>query len=291
VRLSVSKIRLAWLLGLCFSCAASAKSMVFEVSRDGNTSYLGGTLHILRESDYPLPAEFTGAYERSDVIVLETDLSVSGHQNAGHSMLAEFQLGPGITAQSMLTSKNWGALLEAGRKVGFPVELYSDKHPAFHSLTLLRLCSDMLGAVSGVDAHFFGKSQEDKKPVLHLETIQAQVDSLGSLMLIDPNQMITSTLNDAATLKTLLATLIGHWKVGDTKSLTDELLVPMRDESPEAYYSLIVDRNGQWMPQIKSMLKTPTTEFVLVGSAHLLGKHGLLKQLNDAGYHVRYFQP
>jgi uncharacterized protein YbaP (TraB family) len=265
--------------------------MVFEVSRDGNTSYLGGTLHMLRESDYPLPAEFTGAYQRADVVVLETDLSVPGNLNAGDSMLTEFQLDPGITAQSMLTSENWDALVEAGSKVGFPVELYSDKHPAFHGLTLLRLCSDMLGVAPGVDAYFFGKSQEDKKPVLHLETIQAQVESLGSLMSVDPDGMISSTLNEAATLKTQLATLIGRWKVGDTKSLTDGLLVPMRNDSPEAYQSLMVDRNGQWMPQIEAMLKTPTTEFVLVGSAHLLGKHGLLKQLNDAGYQVRYFQP
>lgn len=285
------------LLAICtlliasLSAAANARSMVFEISRGGNTSYLGGTIHLLRNSDYPLPKEFEIAYQRSDAVVFETDLSNSGNQAAGSSMMSEFQLPAGVSTQSMLTPKNWKALLKSGRKVGFPVELYSDKHPVFHGLTLFRMHAERLGIVAGVDGHFFNKARIDGKLTAHLESVEAQMNGLGSLMSVDPNEIIVSTLDDVASLKTLLATLIGQWQRGDTKALTTDLLKPMREKSPEVYQSLMVDRNNNWLPQIVDMLETPEQEFILVGSAHLIGKHGLLKRLNEAGYRVRYFKP
>ena len=36
--------------------------------------YLGGTIHLLRKSDFPLPAEFDQAYQKSDSLVFETDI-------------------------------------------------------------------------------------------------------------------------------------------------------------------------------------------------------------------------
>lgn len=281
----------ASLLALALVSSASAKSMVFEISRDGNTAYLGGTLHLLRASDYPLPTEFTEAYLRSKLIVLETDLSAAATHQAGRSLLEEFQLEEGVTAKSLLSADNWAALVAAGKPVGFPVALYSDKHPVFHGLTLLRLHSERLGIVAGVDAHFFDRAKQDGKQARQLETIQAQMDGLSSLMSVDPNESITSALHDVATLKIVLSDMIDDWQVGDTKGLTDELLVPMREESPEVYEALLVNRNAEWMPQIEAMLGTAETEFILVGSAHLLGEHGLLRQLNDSGYKVRYFKP
>jgi len=48
----------------------------------------------------------------------------------------------------------------------------------------------------------------------------------------------------------------------------------------------LVQRNLNWLPQIMDYLKTPETEMVLVGSAHLLGKDGLIKLLKQAGLKI-----
>ena len=55
-------------ISLIFSCVSSPAapgkdgSSVWKISRNGSTLYLAGTIHILRESDFPLPKEYEGAF-------------------------------------------------------------------------------------------------------------------------------------------------------------------------------------------------------------------------------------
>lgn len=265
--------------------------MVFEIERNGHVSYLGGTVHLLRAQDYPLPPEFNKAYRLASNIVLETDMSAQRAGHAGQALVAKFQLEENLSTDSLLSAENWQNLIVAGQKVGFPVELFNDKHPVFHALTLLRLQFEKFGIGTGVDGHFFQQALADEKAIGKLETVQQQIDSLASMAEADPNQLIASTLEDVASLEELLDEIIIAWRNGDTDYLTTHLLAPVRDNTPAVYQALMVERNNDWMPQIEAFLATPETEFVLVGAAHLLGEHGLLRQLKDAGYCVSYLKP
>ena len=64
--------------------------------------------------------------------------------------------------------------------------------------------------------------------------------------------------------------------------LNDEL----RKEHPAIYETLMVARNKAWLPVIEQWLRTPETEFVLVGAGHLCGDDGLLRALRARGYTV-----
>src|SRR5206468_11759291 len=59
-----------------------ALSCVWKVTdRTGGALYLGGSVHALRSSDYPLPAAYNRAFDASERIVFEIDpkaLSGSG---------------------------------------------------------------------------------------------------------------------------------------------------------------------------------------------------------------------
>ena len=59
----------------------AAKAPVWEVRLGDNRIYLAGTIHLLSSKDYPLPSAFDVAYEQSQSIVFETDLSVAGAAN------------------------------------------------------------------------------------------------------------------------------------------------------------------------------------------------------------------
>jgi uncharacterized protein YbaP (TraB family) len=48
----------------------------------------------------------------------------------------------------------------------------------------------------------------------------------------------------------------------------------------------MVARNKVWLPVIEQWLRTPETEFVLVGAGHLCGDDGLLHALRARGYTV-----
>ena len=66
------------LVALCAIClgteAQAASACVWKVTRpDGKTAYLGGSVHALRESDYPLPAAYLRAFDASSRIAFEVD--------------------------------------------------------------------------------------------------------------------------------------------------------------------------------------------------------------------------
>jgi uncharacterized protein YbaP (TraB family) len=50
---------------------------------------------------------------------------------------------------------------------------------------------------------------------------------------------------------------------------------------------IVTDRNNKWMQKIEAMFATPEKEMVLVGSLHLVGDDGLLKQLRKKGYKIK----
>ena len=50
-----------------------AATSLWEVRSGGSLAYLGGTCHVLRPADYPLPAEFGRAYNAVQAVVFEAD--------------------------------------------------------------------------------------------------------------------------------------------------------------------------------------------------------------------------
>ena len=62
-------------LALAGSVAAQEKSLLWRVSRDGKSIYLLGSIHYLRQSNYPLNPTILKALDGSKRLVLETDLN------------------------------------------------------------------------------------------------------------------------------------------------------------------------------------------------------------------------
>ena len=77
------------------------------------------------------------------------------------------------------------------------------------------------------------------------------------------------------------------WRKGDLKGVEVASLDSWKDDFPELYKELVVDRNNNWLPQIKDMLKSKEVEFVMVGALHLFGKPGVLAQLRKVGFKVK----
>ena len=54
---------------------AIADTSVWSVRSGDNVIYLGGTVHLLRPGDCPLPDEFEEAYQASSELYCETDIA------------------------------------------------------------------------------------------------------------------------------------------------------------------------------------------------------------------------
>ncbi|MEO6927286.1 MAG: TraB/GumN family protein, partial [Rhodanobacter sp.] len=91
------------------------------------------------------------------------------------------------------------------------------------------------------------------------------------------------TLNDLDKGPAELTALSDAWKAGDVDKIARIEDEDMRQQSPELYQRLLVERNETWATKIAVLLKSPGTIFIAVGAAHLAGPDSVQAQLNRMG--------
>lgn len=275
-------------ISLFFVLHLFAQSSVWKVSDDSNhTIYIGGTIHVLRSSDYPLPKEFDIAYSKADYIVFETDLS-SAHSQSMQRMLAQKMLLPaGESLSNRISFKTYGLLKEYIDSQGYKIEIFDRLQPWAVMLTLTQLKLSQIGIdQNGVDSYYSERSLHDQLPQRYLESIEEQIGIITDIGEGEEDAVILQTLKDMKEFSSMMAWMVADWRVGKTERLERELVLEMKEESPKMYRSVLVERNNAWMPKIITMLHEEKRGFILVGAMHLLGHEGLLEQFRRQGYRV-----
>ena len=139
------------LIGLV-STAASAQTTVYKVSKGNRIIYLGGTVHILREADYPLPKEFEQAYQDSDIITFETDTKSLTDPSVPQKMMKEGMFQDDKTLKTVLADSNYLALQAAFEDAGLPFAMMQKMKPALAVTTLSAMSMKSPGMTAeGVD--------------------------------------------------------------------------------------------------------------------------------------------
>ena len=279
---------LAFVLLAAGAGATLADTSVWEVTSGNNTVYLGGTVHLLRPSDYPLPPEFDEAYANSSQIYFETDISSMSDMSVQAQMLQQLTYSDERTLKSVLSEEAYTALSVHTARLGLPMMMMEKFKPGMIISTLQVLDFQRMGFTpQGVDMHFNSRAVADGKFIGQFETIQEQIGFLAAMGEGNESEFILLSLQDLEDTDTLISKMVDAWRTGDTDALSELFVEEMREEAPELYESLLLQRNRNWLPDIETMLTTQATEFVLVGAAHLVGPEGLVEMLADKGYTVR----
>lgn len=285
---------LKWQLKLgCLVCTSilthlvSADSSVWQIQVEDRTVYLGGTVHLLRTADFPLPEEYAEAYEASSNIVFETDLNSMNDLSVQAGLLRELSYGDGQSLKTVLNEEAYSALRSYTDTVGLPLAMLEKFRPGLLVSTLQVMEFQRIGFTpQGVDAYFNTLAIGDGKSLGQLETIDAQIGFLAAMGEGNESDFILLSLKDLKNTAEVMDDMIAAWRVGDNDALSELFVADMLEDSPEIYDSLLKQRNLNWLPQIKVMLASEEVEFVLVGAAHLVGPDGLLELLEAEGYKV-----
>ena len=274
------------------SVSANAETSLYEITKGDQKIYLGGTIHVLRNSDYPLPPEFEQAYENAKILVLETDLKKASSPEFGQQMAQAFMYSDGKNLSQDLKPALWKELQAFSDKRQFPLGQMSMFKAMFVSLSLsiAEMQRQGFGVGQGVDSYFYQKAILSGKATQELETTGDVLTHLTMLADVDANVIIKATLRDLHKMDGMLEKSVGYWRSGELEKLDKEMAADMRKETPEIYQQLLVARNQAWLPKIEQMLTTPDVELVLVGSLHLSSKDGLLAQLKQRGYKIKPYQ-
>ena len=250
---------------------------------------MGGSVHILREADYPLPDEFDRAYSQSAMLVIETDVEQMANENVEQYLLSRMFLPGNQTLRSVLNPRTYELLDAAFREYGQRLDGFIRFKPSMVVNVLALMQMQKMGFVEeGVDFNYLAKARNENKPVAYLESIETQIDLIVTMGDGYENDFVMYSLYDMESTETELSALLDEWKNGRS-SKTEEALLEMKNEWPQIYRTVVTDRNNAWMPQIERYLASGTVSFVIVGLAHIHGPDGLLQQLKNAGYTVEYF--
>lgn len=263
-----------------------AESSVWKVSKGEQSLYIGGTCHVLRASDYPLPTEFDHAYAAADTLVFEIDPAVAQDPTFGMQLLAKASYTDGRSLKSVLSAEAYAALAAQGKKSGLPIEMLNSIKPGMVVMMLTMQELTKAGVTQeGVDMHYHTRGLKDGKAVHSLETPEFQIDLITSMGEGMEDELVLYGLEDLSQMQALFAELIGAWREGDLAKIEALFIADMKDY-PELYANMLADRNRRWIPQIQTLLNTPEVEFVLVGVAHAAGEDGILHLLEAQGYTV-----
>lgn len=272
--------------------SAPSQTSLWVVSQGEDQIYLGGTIHLLRNSDYPLPPPFEAAYDLADELYFETDLGTINSPSFQQQVMAQLTYQDGRSLSTVLNDEAYTALQSYVSDSGLPIPMpmLESFKPGLLISTLSVLEMQKLGFTpQGVDAYFFTRAIGDGKQRGQLESIEEQLAMLSSMGEGYESDYVLYSLADFEQLEDELESIVNHWRLGRTDSLSSEFIGPMREQSEVLYQELLVDRNNNWIPQIEAMFDDDDTELVLVGVAHMLGEDGLLATLSSKGYEVRQF--
>lgn len=278
------------LLGLLLlaSLGTAQGASIWVVEGEGGF-LLGGSLHVLRPGDFPLPSSYEAAYQATEVLVLETDPTGSPQSPAVQQLLQ--QLGfydKGERVQAVLSPASWQRLQAFIETRDLNLALLEQMRPAMLMLTLSNIELMAHGVTElGLDGYFFQRARAQGRPWVPLESVEQQLRLLLSLGEDDPDAYIRAGLDEIDRSVALLPESIELWRDGDYEALFERLVAPGIEAYPASYQAVIVERHRAWLPTLHRFADSERQELVLVGAAHLGGPHGLLKQLREAGYRVQ----
>lgn len=283
----MNRLILGIALVLFSSTWVSAESSVWKAQKGKSVIFLGGTCHVLREKDYPLPKEFEIAYRASAVVVFETDLGTLHDPATQRKMLAEAMYADGSTIDKHLSDRTYRELVAYCEANDIPLRLLNRFRPSMLMVTLAIMELSKLGVSrQGVDQYFYDLAMSDGKVVEGLETADEQIHNIVTMADGREDEFVAYSLSDMRSLTEQFESLVNAWRAGDTVTLDRIMIDDLKGRWPALYKKLIVDRNRNWLSLIDSYQKTPGIEFILVGVGHLVGPDGIVEVLRNKGYKV-----
>ena len=282
-----STTRITMAVSLLAASFCSHSTSIWEVKKGEDTVYLGGTVHLLPVSEFPLPKGFTDVYAQTDSIVLETALPDPTDANKRMETLKAMSYEEGITINDFVTENTSNQLTAYFDEVGVDFKTLNKFKPGFLAGVIVSIEANKAGmAGQGVDAYFSQLATRDNKPIEYLESFSMQLDMISKLGVGDEEAALSNQINEAKNVIPTLKSLIKAWRSGNEKQIDELAVKPLKKRYPASHDVLLGSRNKQWIPKIEAMFGDDDKEFVLVGTAHLVGEDSVVRLLKDKGYEV-----
>jgi uncharacterized protein YbaP (TraB family) len=275
---------LAWSAG-GRSLEAQEKSLLWKVSQDGKSIFLLGSIHYLREENYPLNQAILDTFDASKRLVLEIDLNQTSPGAAQRVVLEKAIYRDGSTLAQNISEETYQLTSKRASELGIDMKALQPMKPWFVALTMLSAKLQQMGLNPklGVDHHLAERAKRNGKPTTGLETLEFQLGMFDQLAKREQELMLRETADAVERIEKNINGIVESWLKGDGDRLATLMLAGMR-AYPELYRKVIVERNQRWLEEITQLVRQGGDALVVVGAAHLVGKDGVVAMLKARGF-------
>lgn len=267
-----------------FAAADDERLPLWRIEGEANRIYLLGSVHLLRESDYPIPDAIYDAYADADTLVMELDID-DLDPAAVRALVNELgMIQGGGSLEEILGPEAFAKAAAYAEAASIPLQALADTEPWFAAITVEQMTLQRIGfdPAHGIEAHLAGRAADDRKEIVGLETLREQLELLDGLPAGAQRALLLQTLEDSLDIGDIMNDMIRAWRRGDTAFLEHAILEDMRGY-PDLYSALVVRRNRAWAVAIEEMLSDADDYLVVVGALHLIGSDGVPALLNERG--------
>ncbi|MCK0114719.1 TraB/GumN family protein [Gelidibacter sp. F63206] len=257
------------------------KTNLWKIEGDEiKTSYLFGTMHLIPEKDFILKDKVKTAFDSSELLVLELDMS---HPEFMEDMMAQAYLEPGTELKSFMDDSEYELLDNfLKEKTGIGMQMYNTMKPFMLMSVVLMASVD--GPLASFEMTLMQMAKESDKQIKGLETIATQVgvfDATPYERQLDDLLDMIKNLDESTALFNTMAQLYISEDIDALYGYMDDYM----NGDLEMMARFLDERNNNWIPEISKFSKEFST-FYGVGAAHLAGVQGVINLLRKAGYTV-----
>jgi len=254
----------------------------------GGALFLLGSLHFGDDRLYPLPAVIEAAYQSCATVILETDLRLTQLPAFAVLMQRKAEWPPGQSLADALEAADLEAFRGQARRLGLEPSWLERYRAWYCANQLLSLALRQSGVDSsrGIDRVFCGRCQADGKAIEAFESPEFQIDLFAGLSDASGAALLRESLAEIAHVRGFVEAMLTAYLAGDLAAL-EELVTTSFDRSPELRERFLTSRNASWQAALTARAgRCPGDDLVVVGTGHLLGPHGLVASLRQAGFAV-----
>jgi len=252
-------------------------SLLWEVSGNGlsKPSYVYGTIHGICASDYFMAEKTKNAFQKSDKLVLEINLSdpieMAEMQKAG---IASEPLNKKLTPEQLskldiVLQKNTG--LKIQQLDGFTLAAI---------MGFISMKTFDCETLKSYESDFIDLAKKENKSIGGFETVKKQTNMLANAY---TDSELIETLEDFSKAET--KKMVEDYKAENLMDVFNDV-ANEKVMSKNAKKWILDDRNKEWVQIMSGMMKKESL-FVAVGVGHLAGEEGVINLLRKAGYKVK----
>lgn len=263
-------------------------------------SYIVGTFHVAPASFVDSIPGLRAAMDETEQVCGELDMKDMMSPEGIQKMMAAMMLEGDKTLKDILTAdemnrlnaylremltidltnpmleQQMGKMTPAAVSQQLTLLAYIKKTPSFNPQDL-------------IDNSFQKYAQEKQKPIVGLETLDFQINTLFKGKTIErQKELLLCMVDNPKYNEQMLDEMAKAYfalNLNKLKELMDEKENNQCDSTPAEEDAMFGKRNRDWLTKMPAMMSAKSTLFH-VGAGHLPGDNGVLKLLTDAGYNV-----